>query len=195
MKIIDDVSVLIGKGMSAADKRTQIWRLQAELSQTTKKKNELFKELGLTFFQKESENAEPASEYSELFDQITELEKKESDINDQIEKVKNAEPAKDKDADQEAASADEIGNLLITCSSCGSQVDIGSAFCPTCGNDLSSDKADFKKCPKCNIYYAEDVAFCGQCGTRLEDISVVADSDATEASDAEESEETEDKQE
>ncbi len=191
MKIIDDVSELIGKGMNAADKRTQIWRLQSELSQTTKKKNELFEELGLTFFQKESENAEPASEYSELFDQITDLEKKESDLKDQIEQVKNAEPAKDKDADQEAASADEIGNLLITCSSCGSQVDIGSTFCPTCGNDLSSDKAGFKKCPNCNAYYAENVTFCGQCGTRLEDISVVADSDEAEAPKTEESEETE----
>ena len=50
---------------------------------------------------------------------------------------------------------------VVTCSSCGSDNEVGRKFCGECGNTL------VQTCPTCGTENAPAVKFCGECGSTL----------------------------
>ena len=49
----------------------------------------------------------------------------------------------------------------ISCTSCGSENEVGRKFCGECGNALA------QACPTCGTANAPTMKFCGECGTAL----------------------------
>ena len=60
---------------------------------------------------------------------------------------------------------------VVTCYSCGAQLEEGLSFCTNCGANLANaPKADApgdNHCPNCHNVVADNSAFCTNCGTKL----------------------------
>lgn len=55
------------------------------------------------------------------------------------------------------------------CATCGSLIDIGWNYCPTCGKQTRSSTFPIPRCPKCDRYIKETWLYCVHCRHKLKE--------------------------
>lgn len=145
MGFMDDINVLMGQGINVANKKTQAMRLQADLKDASKQKDAALLELGRAVYMREAAN--PA--YADQIRNIANLESQESALRQQIDAL-------------QGGGGKSISSQ--TCPACSAPVSLDMPFCPSCGDNLASLKAGFRRCPDCGRYYTTDFSFCEFCG-------------------------------
>ena len=119
-------------------------KITYKVSEEKSKLSELYEHLGLLVWEAHQNDAEPPAELVPVFDRSI------SSLDKYIEAVDGT----------------------IKCPSCGRQIDKLSAFCPCCGNKLSSDdsaKPDCsakRYCAACGSELNSAAAFCPHCGAK-----------------------------
>lgn len=155
MGIMDDMSTLIGRGMNAADKKTQTFRLQADLSQATAAKEQALANLGRAVYA--SGLSDPT--YADQIREIAQLDAKEAALAQQVMAL-------------QGGAGGAMRSTL--CPTCNNPVSLDSPRCPTCGDNLASLKAQYRMCPQCHSYYSADFAFCEMCGVQTVKLPIAA---------------------
>lgn len=156
------MTALLGKGMDAADKKTQELKLQSELNRIATSKEKALADLGRAVIVREGSHPSFAATYADQVKAIGDLEAQEEAIRQRLEALQVSDILVSGTALQTATAAVQ-GHA---CPACGTPVVLEAMYCPSCGDNLATLKAQFKKCPTCNIYYPQDSAFCEKCGTK-----------------------------
>lgn len=108
---IEDAFIMAGKEIeNTAKDVTAKAKLKYEIKQREGYLDELYKEIGKEYYQK---NKDSDSE-NESFEEITRLLEEVSDLKDQYMKIKG----------------------MVECPQCGAQINKGSSFCSKCGKPL-----------------------------------------------------------
>lgn len=162
------MTALLGKGMDAADKKTQEFRLQSELGRIGSSKEKALAELGRAILAKEGGNSAFVSAFADQIKAIGDFEAQEEALRKRIEALQSSNVLVSGVAMQTANAAVQ-GH---SCPACGSPVALEAMFCPACGDNLAVLKSQFKKCPNCNIYYSDESAFCEKCGSKTVQLEI-----------------------
>lgn len=168
MGVFDDMTALLGKGMNAADKKSQEYRLQNELGRIASLKEKALADLGRAVLLKEGSSSSFAFDYADHIKVIGDLEAQESSIKKQIELLQKNETLVT-DSTMQTANAAVQG---ILCSACGSPVNLEVMYCQNCGDNLAELKSKYKKCATCNVFYPIDCVFCEKCGSKTVELEV-----------------------
>lgn len=159
------MTVLLGRGMDAADKKTQTIKLQAEMSHLGARKEKALAELGRALLMQEGGNPALMAAFPDQIRAIEDLETQEEALRQRIDALQNSS----------VLSAIKTTNTVAqeySCPACGSSVTLDTMFCPNCGDNLAVLKSQFRRCPNCDTYYPSDALFCEKCGSRTEDLVV-----------------------
>lgn len=67
---------------------------------------------------------------------------------------------------------------MVTCQSCGSEVDEGAKFCKNCGSEViieeeNIDDSETKFCANCGFEMPKSTKFCPECGTATDSVPQV----------------------
>lgn len=168
MGIFDDMTALLGRGMDAADKKTQEVRIQSEINRIDASKEKALAELGRAVLTKEGGQPAFASTYAEQVKVIGDLEAQAEALRLQLEGLRSRDNLVGGVAMQ-AANAAVSGH---SCPSCGTPVALESMYCPSCGDNLEVLKRQFRRCPNCNTYHTADASFCERCGTKTVELEI-----------------------
>lgn len=155
MSIKDDITVMFGNGLNIAGKQTEKMRLQAELAETKSVVEAAYAELGRMVVQGKESDDVFLSTYGVQVGSVRDLEQHVLEIQQRI-------------AALDGARASSHSVPMGACPACGSKVPVTAVRCPTCGDNLASLKAHYRRCPSCNEYYDNDAQFCIACGARTE---------------------------
>ena len=136
--------------MPQDDPNTQLFKLQAEVTDLKKKENDLYARLG-----RAAEAQYGLDGFGELADQLR-LVQSELAENQQKLNVAKAEAEAREQAAQQAAQS-------RTCPQCGWENPEGTKFCQECGTQMSQPSF----CPNCGQQNPPGTRFCGGCGTKL----------------------------
>ena len=136
--------------MPQDDPNTQLFKLQAEVTDLKKKENDLYARLG-----RAAEAQYGLDGFGELADQLR-LVQSELAENQQKLNVAKAEAEAREQAAQQAAQS-------RTCPQCGWENPEGTKFCQGCGTQMSQPSF----CPNCGQQNPSGTRFCGGCGTKL----------------------------
>ena len=136
--------------MPQDDPNTQLFKLQAEVTDLKKKENDLYARLG-----RAAEAQYGLDGFGELADQLR-LVQFELAENQQKLNVAKAEAEAREQAAQQAAQS-------RTCPQCGWENPEGTKFCQECGTQMSQPSF----CPNCGQQNPPGTRFCGGCGTKL----------------------------
>ena len=136
--------------MPQDDPNTQLFKLQAEVTDLKKKENDLYARLG-----RAAEAQYGLNGFGELADQLR-LVQSELAENQQKLNVAKAEAEAREPAAQQAAQS-------RTCPQCGWENPEGTKFCQECGTQMSQPSF----CPNCGQQNPSGTRFCGGCGTKL----------------------------
>ena len=136
--------------MPQDDLNTQLFKLQAEVTDLKKKENDLYARLG-----RAAEAQYGLDGFGELADQLR-LVQSELAENQQKLNVAKAEAGAREQAAQQAAQS-------RTCPQCGWENPEGTKFCQECGTQMSQPSF----CPNCGQQNPPGTRFCGGCGTKL----------------------------
>ena len=136
--------------MPQDDLNTQLFKLQAEVTDLKKKENDLYARLG-----RAAEAQYGLDGFGELADQLR-LVQSELAENQQKLNVAKAEAEAREQAAQQAAQS-------RTCPQCGWENPEGTKFCQECGTQMSQPSF----CPNCGQQNPPGTRFCGGCGTKL----------------------------
>ena len=136
--------------MPQDDPNTQLFKLQAEVTDLKKKENDLYARLG-----RATEAQYGLDGFGELADQLR-LVQSELAENQQKLNVAKAEAEAREQAAQQAAQS-------RTCPQCGWENPEGTKFCQECGTQMSQPSF----CPNCGQQNPSGTRFCGGCGTKL----------------------------
>lgn len=136
--------------MPQDDPNTQLFKLQAEVTDLKKKENDLYARLG-----RAAEAQYGLDGFGELADQLR-LVQSELAENQQKLNVAKAEAEAREQAAQQAAQS-------RTCPQCGWENPEGTKFCQECGTQMSQPSF----CPNCGQQNPSGTRFCGGCGTKL----------------------------
>ena len=162
--IFDDMTVLLGRGMDAADKRSQLIKIQSELNQIAKSKELALAELGRAVLEQEGSDKLFVSKFAAQVKAVGDLEEREDLLRKRIEDLQTGKTLVSGFAMQTANAAVEG----CACPSCGAMVTLDAMYCPSCGDNLATLKENYRICPRCNVYYHSDYAFCETCGSKTE---------------------------
>ena len=136
--------------MPQDDPNTQLFKLQAEVTDLKKKENDLYARLG-----RAAEAQYGLDGFGELADQLR-LVQSELAENQQKLNVAKAEAEAREQAAQQAAQS-------RTCPQCGWENPEGTKFCQECGTQMGQPSF----CPNCGQQNPSGTRFCGGCGTKL----------------------------
>lgn len=150
MGFFDEMSMLVGRGMDAADRRSQTFRLQGDIDRVVAAKEKAFTELGRMVYAYEGAD----SVYGEQISAIASLEAEEDYLKQQVNAIQM----------QRFAYEPSGGTQWHVCPACGAQVSLDYVCCTECGDNLAELKSKYKRCPTCNVYYPANNAFCERCG-------------------------------
>ncbi|HIY79652.1 MAG TPA: zinc ribbon domain-containing protein [Candidatus Olsenella excrementavium] len=158
MSIKDDITVMFGNGLNLAGKQTEKLRLQAELAETESAVEAAYAELGRMIVQGRGSDDVFLSTYGVQVGAVRGLEQRALEIQQRI-------------AALDGARVTGHSVPMGACPACGSKVPVTAVRCPTCGDNLASLKARYRRCPSCNEYYDDDAQFCIACGARTEPLT------------------------
>lgn len=136
--------------MPQDDPKTQLMRMQSEVSDLKKQEETLYTEIG-----KKAVQQYGLDSFGEMADKMKLIR---SNLVAAESKLKEAQGvAQEKDRAEKQARAGR------TCTACGHENPEGTRFCQECGGKLGG-----AKCPSCGADNGPGVKFCNECGTRLE---------------------------
>ena len=163
MGYFDNMRVMLGKGMNAADRKTQELRLQAELGRIDLSLESAYAALGKVAYSHPSLATQIRQECPGEYNAVTSLLQDEQSLRGRIE-----------DLQRQAMTAVPVSGPMrqFLCMKCGTPVTLDIAYCPTCGDNLSELKAQYRLCPNCNTYHTSDSMFCIQCGSQTVEVPV-----------------------
>ena len=184
MSYFDDVKVFLGKGMDAADRKTQELRLQADLNRINANLESAYAALGKVVYSHPTLAAQVQEDCPGECNGISSLLKEEQDVRTEMDNLRR----------QATSTADSTSKQAqYPCPKCGSLVTLDLKYCQNCGDNLAELKAQYRMCPTCGTYYATDSSFCMQCGARTVELPVApalqpsASNEEPEKSDSDES--------
>ena len=143
------------------DKKDEI-KIRGELSRLADEKERLLTELGRMVLAREGSSPQ-TSPYAEGLAAIQDIENQENAKNEELKRLLSVPPA----TQTQGATIPQV-----TCSHCGTTVAISVLCCPSCGDNLAEQKAQFKQCGQCGTYYSSDNRFCINDGCELVDLPV-----------------------
>lgn len=155
MGLFDDFNVLVGRGMNTVDRKSQAFKLQAELNRIANEKEKAFADLGRAVYVREGMN----STYTEHVQAIANLDSQEANLQQQLAGLQRV---------------NDNRQSRHACPVCGNLVSLDSPHCPICGDNLAALKSQFRRCPNCNSYFSADSFFCEQCGGRTIELEISA---------------------
>lgn len=166
MGYFDGMKVMLGRGMNAADRKSQELRLQAELSKIDASFESAYAALGKASYSHPNLSSLLQREYPDEYNAVSALLQQEQDLRGRIEEL------------QRRAMVIAPSSLSQTqhfrCAKCGAHVTLDLAYCPSCGDNLSELKSQFRICPNCGTYHPADSVFCMHCGTKTIEIPVAS---------------------
>ena len=168
MGLFDDMTAILGRGMDAADKKTQEIKLQSELNRMAASKEKALAELGRAVLTQEGADPSFVAAFADQVMAIGDLEAQEEGLKQQLEALRSSGTLVN-GAAMQTASAIVQGQA---CPACGTPVTLEAMFCPGCGDNLAALKAQYRRCPSCNVYYTADSSFCERCGSRTVELEV-----------------------
>ena len=120
---------------------SEIAKLNMAITSSEKKIQELYGQIGKSYFEKYSGNAD-----SEFYDLISEINNQNGLIRENKEKICTIKG-------------------VTSCKNCGSEVSAESAFCPACGAKVERVVPEnMTVCPGCGELVENDAKFCTKCG-------------------------------
>ena len=157
------------KGLSGLmpqdDPKTQLFKLQTEVSDLQKQETDLYAEIGKAAVEQHGLESfgETAQKLQLIQTNLAAAQQKLSEAQAAEEERKKAEEA----AAAERRRAELAAREERTCPDCGTENPEGTKFCQECGAKLQSE-AGPAVCPACGQENAPGTKFCGGCGARLE---------------------------
>ena len=154
---MSDIFGSLMKGLSTLmpqdDPKTQILKMQTEISDLKKQETNLYAEIGKAAIEQYGAESfgEPAQRLQQTKDTIIAVQQK-------LEEAQAAEAEREKAAKEALAAR--------TCPNCGFENPEGTKFCQECGTKLGQPKQN--TCPNCGAENAPGVKFCQECGTKLQ---------------------------
>ena len=154
------------KGLSSImpqdDPKTQLFKLQSEVSDLQKQENDLYAEIGRAAMEQYGAEGfgETAQKLQLVQTNLAAAQQKLSEAQAAEEERKKAEEA----AAAERRRAELAAREERTCPSCGNENPEGTKFCQECGTKLGQKNT----CPSCGTANPMGVKFCQECGTRLQ---------------------------
>ena len=136
--------------MPQDDPNTQLFKLQAEVTDLKKKENDLYARLG-----RAAEAQYGLDGFGELADQLRLVQSELAENQQKLNAAKAEAEAREQAAQQAAQSR--------TCPQCGWENPEGTKFCQECGTQMSQPSF----CPNCGQQNPSGTRFCGGCGTKL----------------------------
>lgn len=157
MAFLEDIGKKISQTSQGAVQKTkdftEITKLNGQISQLQKEAEEYYTQLGKTYYELHSEDAEQslAGQVASIKNALQQVDR----LNEQIQKIKTAK----------------------RCLNCGTEIAEDTMFCPNCGTKVPEPQpvaqpapmaqAPAKFCTNCGAPQAADAAFCSECGTAL----------------------------
>ncbi|MDO4539057.1 MAG: zinc-ribbon domain-containing protein [Coriobacteriales bacterium] len=163
MGYFDEMKAMLGKGMNAADRKTQELRLQTELSKIGSSLDSAYAALGKASYSHPALAAQIQRECPDEYRAVASLLQDEQSIRGRIDGLQHQIAA--------SAPAPKPARQFF-CAKCGTPVTLDIAYCPSCGDNLSELKARYRMCPNCNTYHTSDSMFCMQCGSKTVEVPV-----------------------
>lgn len=164
MGYFDGMKVMLGRGMDVADRKSQELRLQAELSKIDVSLGSAYAALGRVAYSNPTITTLMQRECPDAYGAVAALLQEEQDVRGRIEEL------------QRQAVSTGAPSLSRTrhfrCAKCGAHVTLDLAYCPSCGDNLSELKGQYRTCPNCGTYHAADSVFCMQCGAKTVEVPV-----------------------
>lgn len=124
---------------------SEIAKLNSAINSSEKKIQELYSQIGKSYFEKYSENTD-----SEFYELISEIKNQNGMIMENKEKICAIKG-------------------VTSCKNCGSEVSAESAFCPSCGAKVERVVPEnMTVCPGCGGLIEKNSKFCVKCGKAIE---------------------------
>ncbi|MGT2923850.1 zinc-ribbon domain-containing protein [Streptococcus caviae] len=157
MSLIEEITAKLTDASNIVGQKTsglvQNAKVQSQISKEKKKREELLKTLGLSYFEKYRGNAE--NEFKNLITEILNSDK-------MIEKLENEK---------------SLNEPCVLCNTCGKSLSGDVTFCPHCGikvektehqniDVIGVDKI-IRYCSNCGQQLSDDASFCAECGTKV----------------------------
>ena len=160
------------KGLSGLmpqdDPKTQLFKLQTEVSDLQKQETDLYAEIGKAAVEQHGLDSfgETAQKLQLIQANLAAAQQKLSEAQAAEEERKRAEEA----AAAERRRAELAAREERTCPDCGTENPEGTKFCQECGAKLGQKNT----CPSCGTANPMGVKFCQECGTKLQSEAVPA---------------------
>ena len=142
--------------MPQDDPKTQLLKLQSEVSDLKKQETDLYTEIG-----KKAVAQYGLESFGDMADRMKLIRSNIAAAEVMLKEAQGIAEEKER-----AEKAEKAGR---TCSACGYVNPEGTKFCQECGGKLGD-----AKCPSCCADNSPGVKFCNECGTRLETASASA---------------------
>ncbi len=148
------------KGLSSLmpqdDPNTQLFKLQAEVSDLKKQENDIYREIGLMAVEQYG-----LESFGELANRLKLTQANIAAAQGKLTSAQAEQEAKEKAAQEALAKR--------TCPECGHENPEGTKFCQECGTRMAALTPTAPKfCPECGHENKAGSRFCGGCGARLE---------------------------
>ena len=154
------------KGLSGLmpqdDPKTQLFKLQTEVSDLQKQETDLYAQIGKAAVEQHGLESfgETAQKLQLIQTNLATAQQKLSEAQAAEEERKKAEEA----AAAERRRAELAAKAERTCPSCGTENPEGTKFCQECGTKLGQKNT----CPACGTENPLGVKFCQECGAKLQ---------------------------
>ena len=171
MGLLDDMTIMFGKGMNTVDKKTQAIRAQADLARVNQEIESAYAELGHIVLQGEAGNASFVHAYAAPVEKVRGLEEQAATLTQRIAELsvrEEAVPVAPVQATPGVAAPTQPYVPMEACPACGQPMPISTPFCSSCGGSLASVRERYTQCPSCHEYYSADTVFCMACGSKVE---------------------------
>lgn len=186
----------VGQGAAQSAKNfAAVTKLNSMISEEEKKVNNLFYQIGKTYFETNSQN--PAENLAGYVSAVTEALQTIETYKEQIKETKGITNCPNCGAEVSYSSSfcNSCGAKIpqqpqtrpqndntVRCSNCGNYVPKGYKFCTACGNvmnvpaedsvvtaesDAPAEESAAAVCPSCGKEVNSDMAFCTGCGQKL----------------------------
>ena len=136
--------------MPQDDPKTQLMKMQSDVSDLKKQEENLYTEIG-----KKAVQQYGLDSFGEMANRMRLIQSNLAAAEAKLKEAQGAAAEKER-AEKEAKAG-------RTCPACGHENPEGTKFCQECGGKLGG-----AKCPSCGAECGPGVKFCNECGTRLE---------------------------
>ena len=173
MSFLDDITSKVNQGVATADRSTKKMRIKSQLSDITKRRQQLAAQLGASLYDLTKDDATFRNGRESLYDGIAQCDAERDECNRQIEELDRME--------QSAQYAAQT----VVCPKCNTKCSVTDMFCSGCGMPVAdmqvnapapapAPTASGKACPHCGAPVGDEDVFCMSCGKRVDEVPTPA---------------------